>query len=270
MVEFSFSNAIIAAESVQVTVETDSMPTQIAGPYAATAKTLPAYFQIRGDDGSFCGQVFEPAVWSPVHPVYYRLQMQSGAFRTVGIRKNEACFSSLYMNGRRTVLRAVQGSKPTQADVLDWVDLKISVVTSVSPDVDFVLSLATDHGVPVILDAEHARIGELRNAASWPCVTAIIVREDCPVVDQLPANPLCLVRTQNPNELPSFAHGAIVPAERLMDLAETALGNGVIVAESADALPPSSSAAAIRRSCEQLQCDLAPAFNLAGYIVTAS
>ena len=261
--DFCFSNDTATPDITRVRVRSSKNAVKIVGPFAANARTLPNYTSFRETDaGDFLADVSDPAIWSPDHPVFYRVQFDDDSIAIVGVRKVEVCGASLFVDGRRTVLRATRFPiSPAH------VDLKLSLFVSCDMLAEPTLKSATELGIPVILDATE-RTDALTALSSWPCVTAIVL----PIASETPDmsdNPLRLVRIVDADDLlPDWAHGAIVPTRVISAFAQRCSTIPLILAEDPlqDSVAPTDPAG-IRRACEQLQYKLAPQFDLAGYIV---
>ena len=264
--DFCVSNGVATPDSCLVRVQSDAEPFQIAGPFAAMSRTLPNYSPFKCvDSGIYSADVSDPAIWSPEHPVFYRIEFRDGSKRVVGIRKTEVCNASLFIDGRRTVLRATY-SPISPA----FVDLKLSAICKCGEaETERMLVEATDLGIPVILDATDCR-DDLTAHSSWPCVVAVVlpIRENEPD-SQISANALRIVRITNSDQtIPSWAHGAVVRHDVLSSCRRPLPTAPFLFAESNDvnSSVAKRDVASIRRACERLQCSLAPEFSLAGYI----
>jgi hypothetical protein len=264
--EFSVSNEVVTPVSTRILVRSNQPPIEIAGPYSKLGKTLPVYtlFHQIGE-GSYQATVLDPAIWTHDHPVFYRIKFSETAIPAiVGIRKNEVCARSVFVDGRRYVIRA--GSIREDSLIADFAGLRLAILVKCD-DIPR-LETATYQGIPVLVDASSEN--ELQNLAyltSWPCVMAVILpgslTNDFVSTAGLSTNPLRLARLGPRDQLPSWAHGAVISFDSLISMKIDR--NYPVLAErrTADLV----GAAVIRRSCERLQCDLAPQYNLAGYIV---
>ena len=266
--DFCVSNDIATPDSSRVRVHSSIPPVQIAGPFAAKARTLPNYaaFEEVGD-GVYSAVVPDPAIWSPEHPVFYRIEFQGGSKQTVGIRKTEVCGASLFIDGRRTVLRATHlPISPAFAELKMSAVCKCGDATTEQSLID-----ATNLGVPVILDAVDSK-EQLTTHSSWACVIAIILpHHEEPPTMQMSANALRLVRITNADKpIPVWSHGAVVPSNILSQF-PTNFSKAACMFAEMDLMQPADAVqtneAGMRRACEQLQCELAPDFDLAGYVV---
>ncbi|MCA9211664.1 MAG: hypothetical protein KDB27_01245 [Planctomycetales bacterium] len=268
--DFFVSNGVASPESVRMTIRTEAIVTQVAGPYAASARTLPNYATPeRLSDNSYQVRISDPAIWSPIHPVYYRLQ-HGGGSRKIGVRKIEACNQSVFLNGRRTVLRASCGAVPNPETAQQWVDERLSLVISQASVSERILTLATDFGIPVIVEADQANANELADISSWPCVTAIVFSDSLEQTENISKNPLRLWRCSEPElNVPSWAHGIVVSSELLLTLSQPSGGWPLMFVESTADLDQLS-VSEQRRMCERLQSTHAPQVDLAGYIIRSS
>jgi hypothetical protein len=265
--EFCVSNDVVTPDLTRLFVRSDQHPIEVSGPYSKRGKTLPNYSSIHQiGENLYQATVLDPAIWTPEHPVFYRIKFADNQTPAiVGIRKNEVCGKSVFVDGRRHVFRTalIKESQLTPS----FADLRLSILLQ-RPDTN-TLETATYQGVPVILEAgSESELENIARFSSWPCVFGVILAANCTSAigaAALSANALRLARLESyETSLPNWAHGAVMSFDSLVSTAIDLSCPVFAERKTADFVDE----ARIRRSCEQLQCDLAPQYNLAGYIVS--
>jgi hypothetical protein len=225
----------------------------------------------------------DPCYWSPVFPAHYRLQLEDAAGRlvgptaTVGLRRLEAHGPHLWLDGRRWVFRAAEHVRVDVGDMDTWSEQLLGlVVDTLAADM---ANEASGAGVPLAVRVpDQSWQSRLRQAVWHPAVQMAVVPSDWKGdVGQLRslAPGLLLVADLTGGAVslaPEWADALLCPADA--NLLETAgrqpprrplMAYAADWASGDDASP--LSALQCRRACDRLQRDLAPRFDLSGYIV---
>ncbi len=239
---------------------------QLRGPRCERARTLPATFQA-DQNGTLL--VTDPCYWTPQLPFLYdvelTLQQADEATttwkHTVGLRRWEIDGRNLFRERRRIVLRAVVVDDFDAEDLPTAVEAEMALVVR-DPSGAF-LQRASELGVPVVADLRglspdivsytwqpSVALVLLDNAASKPHAirTASVTHPACGFAEAAWAD--VIAAELNETELPP---AWAATCEKPM----IAIRRQGAYAELAQA----------RRACDQLQADLAPQFDLAGYFV---
>lgn len=234
---------------------------RIEGPYCSRARTLRSTAHFTAGDGVHACRLVDPVFWSPEFPAYYRVDVLDGDevidSQRIGVRKLECSQGSLFLNSRRWVLRAVWSNSLSVAECQQE---NLSIVCD-NPSEKF-LDDASDAGLFVVLDLEDCVDWEERvcELSRFPCVGLTILRDS---IDQVPTtNQLFAHRISPPEVKPaSWAHVLIADFPELKACSATDFSRPLFCFRRLRGEPLG------RAACEQLQRDLAPEFDLAGYIV---
>ncbi|HMO83962.1 MAG TPA: hypothetical protein PKC18_03480 [Lacipirellulaceae bacterium] len=260
----------------------------LEGPYCIAARTLPTTFSLRdarvAAEGEECWgvQIVDPCYWTPRLPFIYRLRAQiawkSGQRedweQSVALRRFEARGQSFYWDRKRVVLRGAL--LPNGAlSALDEADRCGATLIVPNPSFEF-CEHATRRGVSVIADLREAGrklLHEMRQLAWQGAVLAAIVDAnqlesaadiDGPMLIEwvhLDSGPVRMADDGRRPMIVSLEPGRTPPAE-------LAVVHRPMIAVSHRAR--SRTVAEARDSCDNLQAELAPAFDLAGYFFEAS
>ncbi len=260
----------------------------IRGPQCKFAQTLPASYPLRslGSKPSPLAEalLLDPCYWTPDGPQIYEvdLELRQGeqvlerTQRLLGIRPFGAAGKSFRQAKERWVLRGVNGCDWESNSLEDWRSCSASLHAT-EPD-DGVCEAASWLGVMIVahlnlpvgrsVDWLQAR---LRNLARWPAVAMVTLpaTASAPVGWQPPATNLILAQrflADEPVSPASWAQVAVcqvdTPANfsvrtqscQLPIIAWRPFDDAVNVAQA-------------RAACDDLQRDLAPYADLAGYLV---
>jgi hypothetical protein len=262
----------------------------IRGPHCTLSHTLPATIAIRdmGDGPTLLGAaaVPDPCFWSPQLPALYDVHVElrdaAGVVttfdQTIGIRRLGAAGPNLLWEGKRWVLRGVGCQRKTSLEetveeyVASFRDATAAMVV-VDPDRS-ICSCASLAGVVVIAQlTDPANIEEqLVELSRWGAVAVAILPSRTAVTGQALHNaaPNLLLAQYFPGDT------SINPAD-WADLVVCQVGQTAEFHNLVSACPlpivahrrlnESESVAETRQGCDQLQRDLAPAGNYAGYFI---
>jgi hypothetical protein len=267
----------------------------LLGPECRFAQTLPATYRWRdlGPGRALLAEAFlpDPCFWSPQLPHLYRASLElrhrgmlRGTFaQSVGVRSFGARRRDLSWEGKRWVLRGVLASESTAPNLAPW---HAGPTTMVVDNPSDELCRGGTAGGVLIAARLSATSGdgtggvdrlaaELTRLARWACVGVAIIDAGSSrtIVESStltkPAGNILLAQY--------FPAGSpVVPGAWAKAAAVTAAGSGsefaaavadcpvpVIAMRTAD---QSSDVATGRQRCDELQRDLAPAGDYAGYI----
>jgi hypothetical protein len=280
-----FGEATPAQARVYARLGGDRWPTEtklegtLRGPTCLYAQTLPATYsfqsQAPGESKIARATVPDPCFWTPQLPYLYEatLQLRSGgqgiaqASRTLGIRPLGIRGASFFYAGKRWVLRGAKAT-PSATDVQSWHDAEAAMWISVATDA--VCRGASNTGVLLVVNADQVEI-EIKMLAQYAAVGMIVADGSrlSTVFSQLPSNSNCIL-LQDISKDPKVpvdprAQAVIVEASYLLatDSAWKQIQLPVVAYRDAGSL----AADEIRSACDQLQADLAPVGDFAGYFV---
>lgn len=261
----------------------------LIGPYCELSHTLPATVPFvdvgPGNEPLARALVPDPCCWSPDLPALYAArvelvvdgQVREQWERRIGIRRFAPRGRDFVFDQKRWVLRGVWQSSVTTRDLADWRAAPAAMV--VEQPADELCAAASRQGVVVVAIARGdgaELVDELRRLAQWPAVILCLVDGELPV-DTTPRRiaPNLTIAQRWPRENTSL----------LANWAEAIwleIGDDVPVAAEQTrkcSLPvvacrrlASADGGAIeltraRAACDDLQRDLAPFGDFAGYVV---
>ena len=259
----------------------------VRGPRCLHAQTLPSVAPLvdLGPGPTLLARaaVMEPCFWSPDLPAIYdvTVQFQRGteilatARREIGLRSLGIRGRYISLEGKRWVLRGVLPTSTTAKLPRDWHDASASLVVS-SLDfqlMDNQLSEASQFGAFAIVELPRgsAAVRELKQISRYPSAAMAIQQRDMPrefsKVDAAP-NILLAQRLDagDPLVRQPWAEMFLTTTPEPELLTEIArLGELPIIVVRELATPVAISEA--RGGCDQLQRDLAPVGQFAGYVV---
>ena len=260
----------------------------ILGPHSAHARTLPAKmpFRFLGSTGDLPlaeAIVPDPCFWTPESPYTYRVNLevkQQGEVvehheQLFGIRPLGTRGRSFYLDGRRWVLRGGFSSDSNTIELADWRDAELATKVSFSDDAEF-LAKASELGVLLVgqLSGESENtLSRLEQLARWPAVGMVLMDTavaEATLVANRPRNVLLGQRLRvdetmtefQPAQWADFVVGDVDdPALFVVQTKELQIPV-VACRQMESELSPQN----IRTACEQLQQDLAPYGDFAGYL----
>jgi hypothetical protein len=256
----------------------------ISGPHCKYASTLPTTvaFQDLGCRPTplAAAAIVDPCFWSPGMPMLYHVHVQicrqdhvlESAERLLGVRVWGVRGRSLYLDGRRWVLRGAECDDVVTTPIADWHEAAMAIIASEpSPEL---CRRASEVGVPLVPRLSHPGvplIDRLRDTAQWPAAVLAIVEDpgfDAAKAAQVAPN-LLLAQPARPDHLGDLHPWARLAICEVTDVDEfrrhSASCNVPVLAYRR--LGNDHTPAAARTECDRLQRDLAPLQDLAGYIV---
>lgn len=275
------SLADVYLEIFDADVASSAICCQIKGPYSSQARTLPFTTRFEPFDPPrlWRARVVDPCFWSLDQPSLYRVTLDLGDERFrwnhFGIRRLGRDRQNLWLEGKRWVVRgACWPESVRDADWDAWREVRLAMLVA-NPS-RAICQQASEQGVPLIVRITPTGVAEELAAFSrWAAVCAAVL-DDAHQVD-----PTSL-RQAAPNLLLGTVVGKVAkqistPFAPWADLALCAPDRELLTSALAQqpqrciiaqrAAGPDLSAADARMACEQLQRDLAPEFDLSGYLV---
>ncbi len=253
------------------------------GPHCIRARTLSANFTIASqlsdsdEQESVSTLITDPCFWTPALPYLYKIDLQVNwsdgtVFRwkqSIGLRRWEVLGSSFFQERRRVVLRGACIDQPTSEQLTSAAQAEIAIISHNLSDV--MLASASEVGANLFIDLrqEDEQIDtELRRFSWYPAVAGVLLTPKSVGYTRLPngtklgsvvgpndvaenhsSGDLMVVDLQHEETPPVWASQKTKPAIAIRKRQEQ-----VEIAE-------------VRAHCDQLQADLAPDFDLAGYFV---
>lgn len=262
----------------------------VSGPHCAIAQTLPAKLRLtdlgRSDDPRsrhrlLAGaQIPDPCFWSPRLPSRYKVHVElrdgnrcvETSDRWLGIRHLGTRGRNLFLEGKRWVVRGVAWKAADEPDLNRWREVSAALITD-NPD-EGLCQEASCAGVLVIARVFQSPGGaaeEVRAASRWPALGVALVDQDATVGDDLKqAAPNILWAQYSSLDHPATPRG-------WADVVVREVGDPAVFANEVRDCPrpvfalrphPTfTSLAGARAACDQLQRDLAPYVDVAGYLV---
>jgi hypothetical protein len=257
-----------------------SITGQLYGPHSLFAKTLRSTFQVRplpstaGKPATSEILVTDPCFWTPRLPFLYDLQVETvTAAGTAPLEQTSLGFKRWYLDGqnwnldgKRFVLRGAQAASDGTMEQARHAE----TVLLVSPPDEATLHSADQQGVGLVVDLRSVteETEPLLERLAWsPSVLAAIVTADQLAHRQATCGiPLGLAVEGALADLPADLEFDFCvalcdqnerPSAGLLDKPLIVIRRGVDYADLTTA----------RTACDRLQAELAPEFNLAGYLV---
>ena len=256
---------------------------RVRGPHCQKAKTLPSTLPLDdlGPGATLLARVEvpDPCFWSIDLPAWYDVivelregdQIVETAEQQLGIRQFGPRGKDIYFNSRRCVLRGVWRHAAKNDKISEWRDTRTAIFAEL-PD-ERLCEEASHEGVLVVarLHGSASEISaHLRRLTKWPAVAmAIIANDSVPdsIVEVAPN--ILLAQTLDDQ-------GPVQPGGWASLLAAQVTSLEVFAALTKDVELPiialrdydePSTVAELRSRCDQLQRDLAPFGDFAGYVV---
>ncbi len=253
---------------------------RIHGPYCQRSKTLSSEFEFvdlgPGDDLLSGALVTDPCPWSPDLPALYQAELQlcdgeqcvATVEQQFGFRAIGAKGPSLYVDGRRVVLRGADASRVPETSIDQWY-FETAVMLTDNAD-DEICKTASQQGVWVLAkllsEDEETLKRETHRLSRYAAVMAVIVETKLPITDEIVrAVPnLLFFQLWQPDEPIKPWATALVVGQDDVAVAAASFDGPVIAIGKTEA---HASIETARRASDTLQSDLAPIADLAGYFV---
>jgi hypothetical protein len=232
----------------------------IRGPFSDFAKTLTADFKLQPADSS-CSKalITEPCYWTPQLPMRYELHIEGKPSVPFGLKRFYCSGRNLTLESKRIVLRGKMCDSPSETD-LKLARQNETALMAIDPT-DEVCEMASRFGVPLLVRI--TAVTTVERLAWFPAVYMVLAN----VGQQFNPSPqVSVAEIVKVGDEPTFGGHAVIielkPNERPPAWAANC-GKPVIVI----CKDPEADIKTARASCDSLQADLAPQFDLAGYFV---
>ncbi len=256
---------------------------RVTGPHRFAGSTLPATAPLRdlGPGPTLLAEavVLDPCFWSPASPTYYEVEVAvqnddgqtlATLVRPIGIRALGVRQTSFYLEGKRWVLRGVDHDCDSEAGVEAWREAWAALLAKAPAEE--LCRQASRQGVLVVAmvaGTVDEVTAELLRLSHWPAVAMAVVDGD-EACDQAPLaavapNLVLGKRWAAQHTIPDWVQFVVAEVEQPADFAQqfVKLGRPVV------AMRRNRGAADVQRArqaCDELQRDLAPFGDWAGYV----
>jgi hypothetical protein len=252
-----------------------SLSGTIRGPHCLYSTTLPATLRMRdaGPGATLLAKTLvpDPCYWTPDLPFLYdvRVELKRGAEvvasaeRLLGVRDFGLRGQFFYDQGKRRVIRAVRQEACDERELLAWHDAATAMFV-VSP-AEELCHEASRSGVMLIATVESkSAVEEVRRLSRHAAVALVCIRGeyDVKAIAEAAGN-LDVAKFIPAGEPFENAPIAVVECRDGFPVHKTESPALIAYRRLADRL----SLADARAACDQLQADLAPAGDFAGYVV---
>jgi hypothetical protein len=265
-----------------------SLVGQVRGPRCKLAETLPLTSPLvdLGPGPTLLARALvpDPVFWSPDLPAIYDVTVNllqgteiiATARRQIGLRSLGVRGKSLFLNGKRWVLRGVSPYSTSARTPQEWHNVQATYHNDDDDSKLIDLGEASECGTLAVIHVpEFVRsvVPRIRRLAEFPAVAIVVIEDPLPPnFHKLQVAPnLILAQWITPDchwPPQSWAELLVVCADEQDLIAETlALGEFPIIAERREVFGPELDLATARAACDALQRDLAPLGQFAGYVV---
>lgn len=257
----------------------------LRGPFTQRGNTLPATFHFRdlGPGPTVLAEclVTDPCYWFPGEPFRYELivELRAGSEswryrQDFAIRPLSATARDFRLSRKRWVPRGIYAAEITPSEVRAWIQL--AAVPIVSRPSEELLRHCLVEGLPIMVamnPTDRTSVAEVWNWSRTTCVVATIwPGTDLALKEYFPRKPRLLLgqprtpdRSREPDDWTDFHMVGAKDLEGLADRDSSGSRPIVVQRTLTSALP----LAEMRAACDQLQRDMAPIGDFAGYVVTA-
>ncbi len=259
--------------TIAESMDFDPAKIEIRGPFCAVAKTLKTTTNFRRFDhqGLWQARLVDPCFWSPDYPAYYRIRIEQVGQITeliCGIRRFGAKNGQFWLEGKRWVLRATKLTHVPDLSWQSWREARLAIFAGdPAPNL---LELATEQGLMLMLDLEQANWSDrLPQVAKSPAVVIVVVPLDASLERCRELAPNLLIAKRLPDD--KFASALDQVDVLLCDLGQSS-GRTQLHCREKPVIgyrgsPGLTDLVTARAACDALQRDLAPEFDLSGYVV---
>lgn len=232
----------------------------VRGPFSDFAKTLTADFKLKpaGSQGVEA-LITEPCYWTPQLPMRYELHVDGEQSKPFGLKRFYCSGRNLTLEGKRIVLRGKACNSPSEAD-LELARQHETALMVIDPS-DDVCEMASRLGVPLLVRV--TMVTAIERLAWFPAVYMVLTTtgQRLSPSSQIPAAEIVKAGDE-----PTLLSQAIIielgPGERPSAWTATCDKPVIVIRKDSEA-----DIKAARASCDRLQAELAPEFDLAGYFV---
>jgi hypothetical protein len=232
----------------------------IRGPFSDFAKTLTADFKLKlaGSQGSEA-LITEPCYWTPQLPMGYELHVDGEHSVRFGLKRFYCTGRNFTLESKRIVLRGKVCDSPSEADLkLARQHETALIITDPS---NKVCEVASRLGVPLLVRV--TSVTEIERLAWFPAIYMVVITtsQRSSASSQVPFAEIVMA-DKEPTSAGQAAIIELRPTERPPAWATTCDKPVIVIRKD-----PETDIKTARASCDQLQAELAPEFDLAGYFV---
>jgi hypothetical protein len=245
----------------------------IRGPFSEFSKTLTAESVVKPGavEGTFDALIVEPCYWTPLLPFWYELRLTvtchegtgSEEAIPIGIKRFYCQGQNFFLEGKRIVLRGIQIASPNYEDLIHARKHETALIVK-CPTEEF-FNYADRLGVPLIVDLRGESLAA-SSLLSWhPAVMLVLISANQARVFQRQHSHLavCINANECESAISCDAYvSELRPGERPPAWAATCDKPVIVIRKD-----PEAEIRTARASCDKLQAELAPEFDLAGYFV---
>ena len=260
----------------------------LIGPYCELSHTLPATVPFvdvgPGDEPLARALVPDPCCWSPDLPALYAAKLELVANgevretweRRIGIRRFAPRGRDLVFDQKRWVLRGVWHTSTSTSDLAEWRAASAAIV--VDRPTDELCEAASRQGVIVVANARDDGVeleNVLRRLAQWPAVVLCVVDGDLSpdtAPRQLAPNLTLAQRWPSDGAPPAIANWAEAIWLEIGDDVRSAsarVQNCSLPVLACRCFAHDVELSRARAACDELQRDLAPFGDFAGYVINS-
>jgi len=277
----SDSLADVYLEFLDADVASSAICGQIKGPYSSQARTLPFTTRFEPFDPPHLwrARVVDPCFWSLDQPSLYHVTLDLGDERFrwnhFGIRRLGRDRQNLWLEGKRWVLRGAHCHE--SVNDVEWSAWRAARLAMLVANPSMAMcEQASEQGIPLIVRISQSRATEQLAAMSrWAAVCAAVL-DGAHAVDPTSlrqAAPNLLLGTLWEKAVKEITTPFASWADLVLCAPDQALLSSALAQQPPQCIVahhpagPNLSPADARIACEQLQRDLAPQFDLSGYLV---
>jgi hypothetical protein len=241
--------------------DADKVPTgTIRGPFSDFAKTLTADFKLKSADSHGAeALITEPCYWTPQLPMRYELHIEGESSVSFGLKRFYCSGRNLTLEGKRIVLRGKECDSPSETD-LKLARQHETALMVIDPT-DEVCQMASRLGVPLLVRV--TSVTAIERLAWYPAVYMVLVTAgQCASLSSQVLVTEIVMADKEPTGLSQAVIIKLDPNERPPAWAATCDKPVIVIRKD-----PEAEIKTARSACDQLQAELAPEFDLAGYFV---
>jgi hypothetical protein len=236
----------------------------IRGPFSDFAKTLTADFKLKSADSHGAeALITEPCYWTPQLPMRYELCVDvSSTEKPVpfGLKRFYCSGRNLTLESKRIVLRGISCESPTEDDL--QLARQYETVLIVTDPTDETCEMASRLGVPLLVKTQNETA--IERSAWFPAVFMLLTtaNQRLKPSSQVPIGEIVKGSDPQPNSTVQAVFIELNSGERPPAWVATCDKPVIVLRKD-----PKAEISTARASCDRLQAELAPEFDLAGYFV---
>jgi hypothetical protein len=236
----------------------------IRGPFSDFAKTLTADFKLKSADSRGAeALITEPCYWTPQLPMRYELHVDDSSTEQsipFGLKRFYCSGRNLTLESKRIVLRGTSCESPTENDL--QLARQYETVLIVTEPTDETCEMASRLGVPLLVKIQNETA--IERYTWFPAVFMVLAStgQRLKPSSQVPIGEIVKGSDPEPNGAVQVVIIELGSGERPPAWASTCDKPVIVLRKD-----PEVEIKTARASCDRLQAELAPQFDLAGYFV---